>query len=257
MPDNSSLRAFFSSKRDAELLQELDTQRIPEHVAVIMDGNGRWARRRGLPRVAGHRAGIKAVREVISSAAELGIRYLTIFAFSSENWRRSTEEVSGLMELFAEVLDREAAALEAEGVRLRVLGRREGLPQKTRSAFERAEERTATQTRLTLLVALNYGGRAEIADAARALATEVAAGTMDASDITDEALGARMYAPDVPDPDLVVRTSGEMRLSNFLLWEIAYAEFWVTQTLWPDFRRRDLLRAVVDFQRRVRRYGGA
>ncbi|MBE0476845.1 MAG: isoprenyl transferase [Coriobacteriia bacterium] len=238
------------------MLGELDLDRVPAHVAVIMDGNGRWARRRGLPRIAGHKAGVKAVRELISSALELGIRYLTIFSFSSENWRRPPEEVSGLMQLFAEVLEREVGQLEEQGVRLRVLGRREGLPRKTREAFDRAEARTADRECVTLLVALNYGGRAEVADAARALAAEAAAGRIAVEDVTEDAVAARLYAPDVPDPDLVVRTSGEMRLSNFLLWEMAYSELWVTGSLWPDFRRHDLLRAVVDYQRRVRRYGG-
>lgn len=256
MPDHASLAAFFSAKRDDALLDELVLESVPAHVAVIMDGNGRWARRRGLPRIAGHRAGVKAVRELITSCLELGIRYLTIFSFSSENWSRPPEEVSGLMELFAEVLEREVAQLRTEGVHLRVLGRLEGLPPKTRGVFERAEASTAGGARLTMLVALNYGGRAEIADAVRAIAGEVRGGALEPDDITEETIGARLYAPDVPDPDLVVRTSGEMRLSNFLLWEMAYSELWVSSTLWPDFRRHDLLRAVVDYQRRSRRYGG-
>lgn len=257
MADERSRRDFFSGKRGAELLARFDPARTPRHVAVIMDGNGRWAAKRGLPRVAGHKAGVKAVREVIAASVELGIEVLTIYSFSSENWRRPADEVGALMDLFVEVLEREVVQLEDLGVRVRVLGRMDELPPATRAAFERAEARTADRHAMTLCVALNYGARGEITDAARALAREVAAGRLDPAAVDEEAISARLYTHGLPDPDLLVRTSGELRVSNFLLWQIAYAEIWVTSTLWPDFRRIDLLRAVVDYQHRTRRFGGA
>jgi undecaprenyl diphosphate synthase len=256
MDPSSDLRGFFPDPSAASLVERLDTARIPQHVAIIMDGNGRWAQTRRLPRVAGHRAGAKAVREAILTADALGVRYLTIYSFSSENWSRPLEEVAGLMRLFVETLESELEALHREGVRLRLIGRAEGVPEKTLAAFRRAEERTAGNAGLTLLVALNYGGRTEIADAVAQIAHEVAEGTLAASDIDEEAIASRLYTSDIPDPDLVVRTSGEMRLSNFLLWQVAYSELWVTPTLWPDFTRNDFLQAVVDFQERDRRFGG-
>lgn len=255
-PTADSIAAFFTSKRDRELLPQLDPGRVPRHVAIIMDGNGRWATRHGLPRLAGHRAGAKALRETILAATELGIGYLTVYSFSSENWRRPRDEVSGLMRLFVEVLERELDSLQRTNVRLRVLGRPEGMPDATLASFRRAEQRTAANDGLVLIVALNYGGRQELADAARALALDAAAGRLDPDSIDETALGAHLYLPDVPDPELVIRTSGELRVSNFLLWQIAYSELWITAVLWPDFSRHDLLRAVVDFQRRDRRFGG-
>jgi len=255
--DDSRLESYFSSKRDHELLAQLDTTRIPRHVAVIMDGNGRWASKRGLPRIAGHRAGAKAVREAISTALELGIEYLTIYSFSSENWSRPKDEVHGLMQLFVEVLERELLNLVKQGVRLRVLGREGDVPESTLQAFARAQQRTGENAKLTLLVALNYGGRVELADAVRSIAEEVAAGRLDASDVGESTIASHLYTDGVPDPDLVVRTSGEMRLSNFLLWQTAYSEFWATSVLWPDFKRHDFLRAVVDYQKRSRRFGGS
>ena len=251
-----SRSAFFHTRRERELLEAFDPGRAPQHVAVIMDGNGRWASRRGLPRIAGHRGGVKAVREAIVSAIELGVSYLTIYSFSSENWRRPADEVSGLMSLFVEVLDREVDSLMAQDVKVRVIGRREGLPEATSEAFRRAEERTAGNHTLTLVVALDYGGRAEIADAARAIAREASAGRLDPEAVDEETVAAHLTTVGVPDPELLVRTSGEMRVSNFLLWQIAYSELWVTATLWPDFKRYDFLRAVVDYQRRDRRFGG-
>lgn len=247
---------FFSGQRARALLEKLDPSAIPRHVAIIMDGNGRWAARRGLPRLAGHRAGAKAVREAIAAAIELGIDYLTIYSFSSENWRRPREEVSGLMALFAEVVERELASLEQMDVRVLLIGDPAALPAATADAFARCVERTAGNTGLTLVVALNYGARADIARAARRLAEDARAGLLDPAAIDEQAVAARLSTAGIPDPDLVIRTSGEHRVSNFLLWEIAYAELWMTSTLWPDFRRTDLLRAIVDYQQRERRFGG-
>ncbi len=255
-PTPEALQAFFKSKRDRELLGELDPERVPRHVAVIMDGNGRWAARRGLPRIAGHRAGAKAVRELISASIELGIGYLTIYSFSSENWNRPRDEVSGLMHLFVEVLERELGALQRLGVRLMVLGRQEGVPSATAATFERAQAATEDNDGLVLIVALNYGGRLEIAEATRRIAIKAASGELDPATVDETTVAGHLYLPDVPDPDLVIRTSGEMRVSNFLLWQIAYSELWVTGVLWPDFSRHDLLRAVIDYQSRDRRFGG-
>lgn len=256
-PTHESLQAFFSAKKDRDLLAQLNLSSVPRHVAIIMDGNGRWAAKRGLPRAAGHRAGVKAVRETLAAAIELGIEYITVYSFSSENWRRPADEVNTLMGLFVEVLERELDSLQRLGIRVRVIGREEAIPSETMSAFRRTESNTESNSRLTFVVALNYGGRRELADAARVIAADVAAGRLDPADVDEDAIAARLYTAGIPDPDLVIRTSGEMRVSNFLLWQIAYSELWVTATLWPDFSRHDLLRAVVDFQRRDRRFGGA
>ncbi len=235
----------------------LAPERTPAHVAVIMDGNGRWAARRKLPRVAGHRAGAGAVRETILAAQELGVRYLTLYSFSSENWRRPEDEVSRLMELFVEVLQRELDNLQERDVRVRLIGRREGVPRKTLAAFEDAEERTASNSSLDLLIALNYGGRLELVDAVRSIAGRVADGELASGDICEDEIAGALYTAGIPDPDLLIRTSGEMRVSNFLLWQIAYSEIWVTDTLWPDFDRTDLLEAVLDFAGRERRFGAS
>jgi len=256
-PSDQSRADFFAGGPGARILGELDPRRAPAHIAIIMDGNGRWAAKRGLPRIAGHRAGAKAVREVIAAAIELDVRFVTIYSFSSENWTRPEDEVSGLMTLFVEVLEREMTNLSKMNVRVMVAGRRDDLPQATREAFDRTEHQTAGNTGLTLVVALNYGGRAEITDAVRAIAREVAAGSLVPADITEETIGEHLYTTGIPDPDLLVRTSGELRISNFLLWQLAYTEFWVTDTFWPDFDRHELLRAVVEFQARERRFGGS
>ncbi len=255
-PNAESLREFFKDPESKPLLDQLDPGAVPAHVAIIMDGNGRWATKRALPRLAGHQAGAKAVRESITTALELGVKVLTIYSFSSENWSRPAEEVSGLMNLFVEVLEREVKNLQAEGVRLRVAGRMSDLPAKTRKSFERVETRTADNDRLTLVVALNYGGRAELADAVRAIAESAAVGELDPAKINDATIADALYTAGLPDPDLVVRTSGEMRISNFLLWQIAYSELYVTETLWPDFNRTEFLRAIIDYQQRSRRFGG-
>lgn len=255
--DPRSAVAFFQSDRGGELLASVDPGRIPDHVAIIMDGNGRWAAARGLPRLAGHKAGALAVREAIAAAIELGIGYLTIYSFSSENWRRPRDEVSGLMRLFVEVLERELVNLEERDVRVRVIGDLGDLPTTTASAFERCVERTADNTGMTLVVALNYGARNDILAATKALAEQVLEGGLRVQEIDEDLLASSLSTAGIPDPDLLVRTSGEMRISNFLLWEIAYSELWVTPVLWPDFSRDDLLQAVIDYQSRDRRFGGS
>ena len=247
---------FFSSERAHALLRRLDPQAVPAHVAIIMDGNGRWAEARGLPRAAGHRAGAKAIEETIAAAKECGIRYLTIYSFSTENWRRPHEEVSALMGLFVEVLRAKMSDLKRQGVRVRVIGELDSMPSRTAKAFSSAVTQTAGNRDLDLVVALNYGARDEIVRAARALARDAVAGVISADDVDEAALEERLYTAGLPDPDLLIRTSGEMRLSNFLLWQVAYSEIRVTDVLWPDFCRDDLLEAVVDFQGRERRFGG-
>jgi undecaprenyl diphosphate synthase len=227
----------------------------PRHVAIIMDGNGRWATARGLPRVAGHRRGADAVRRTVTAATELGIEYLTLFGFSSENWKRPTEEVDDLMGLLRHYLRGEIAELHRNGVRLRVIGRRERLPVDIVTLIANSEELTRDNTKLQLTVALSYGGRDEIAFAARQIAEAARAGRL-SSEAIDEACFARhLFTAALPDPDLLIRTSGEQRISNFLLWQTAYSEFVFTDTLWPDFSKEDLKRAVDDFNGRERRYG--
>jgi undecaprenyl diphosphate synthase len=249
-------QSFFTTERGLALLGRFDAPAVPAHVAVIMDGNGRWAAKRALPKVAGHRAGAKATEEAIATALELGVRYLTIYSFSSENWRRPKDEVDGLMGLFVEVLKAKMDDLMAQRVRVRVLGRLDEMPEATATAFREAMATTAANDRLDLLVALNYGARGEIVDAVRSLVTEAADGRITADQVDEDAIAARLYTAGVPDPDLLVRTSGELRVSNFLLWQIAYTELYVTDVLWPDFDRDDFLAAVVDFEERERRFGG-
>lgn len=229
---------------------------VPKHIAIIMDGNRRWAAKRGLPRLAGHRAGAGAIRLSVEAATDIGVEYLTLYTFSMENWSRPKDEVSGLMGLFEEMLRREIDELDEKDVQIRVIGRLEDLPASTRDTFNRGVERTANNGGLVLLIALNYGGRAEIADAVRKLAALTLEGKLAASEITEADISAQLYTAGIPDPDLLIRTSGEQRISNFLLWQIAYAEFWVTDRLWPDFKRADFFRAVEDYQRRARRFGG-
>jgi len=227
----------------------------PAHVAIIMDGNGRWAKARGLPRIAGHQRGAEAVRRVVSGATELGIGYLTLYGFSSENWKRPPSEVDDLMQLLRLYLEREIASLHDNGVRLRIIGERDRFSPSIIALIEGAERLTAANGRLNLTMALSYGGRSEIAAAARQIAREVATGRLDPAAV-DEALFARHLATvGIPDPDLVIRTSGEKRISNFLLWQSAYAELVFMDRLWPDFTREDLEQAIREFQARERRYG--
>ena len=237
---------------------KLDPARIPQHIAVIMDGNGRWAKKRALNRLRGHKAGIEAVRETIRCASDVGVRYLTIYSFSTENWKRPQDEVVGLMDLFAKTMLAEVDGLDEENVRVRTIGDLSALPQETREAFDKAWEQTRDNTGMTLLVAVNYGAREEIMRAAKACMRYAVVESEERGELpelTEEIFERGLYTADVPDPDLVIRTSGEMRISNFLLWQIAYSEFHCTDVLWPDFNRYDLLRALLDFQGRDRRFG--
>lgn len=229
---------------------------IPEHVAIIMDGNGRWAKQRGLPRVMGHRRGVEAVRETVRAAGETGISYLTLFAFSSENWRRPEAEVNDLMGLLKAFIRRDMAELHRENVRVRVIGDRASLKGDIRSLLEEAEHMTRNNTKLTLVIAFNYGSRDEIARAASSLARDVAEGRLDASAITPEMISARLDTAGIPDPDLIIRTSGEERLSNFLLWQAAYSEFLFVPDYWPDFDRQHFFSAIEQYATRDRRFGG-
>jgi undecaprenyl diphosphate synthase len=245
-----------SSREPNDALARIDFTRLPRHVAVIMDGNGRWARRRGLPRVAGHRAGIAAVRDTLEGCARLGVEALTLYAFSRENWKRPAAEINALMRLLREYLQAELENLHARNIRFRTIGAVEDLAPRVQEALAHAREKTRENTGMTFLIALSYSGRAEIARAARHIAREAAAGEIDPERIDEETFARHLYTAGVPDPDLLIRTSGELRVSNYLLWQIAYAELWVTDVLWPDFRRHDLHRAVADFQQRKRRFGG-
>jgi len=243
-------------REEAELLAKLDADRLPNHVAIIMDGNGRWAERRHLPRVAGHRAGVKAARAVIETCARLHLPCLTLYAFSLENWRRPQAEVDFLMRLLREYLKRELPTIHKNNIRLLVIGRAEQLPEDVRKDIADAMRETARNTGMKLVVALNYGGRAELADAFNAMLDHVRANGLSAFRADEQSISDHLYTAGLPDPDLLIRTSGEMRVSNFLLWQIAYAEIYVTDTLWPDFSRARLLEALVDYQKRERRYGG-
>ncbi len=233
------------------------TGAAPAHVAIIMDGNGRWATSRGWPRLVGHRRGAERVRTIVEAAPGLGIRYLTLYAFSTENWKRSTEEVIGLMTIFARYIQSEAERLSAEGVRLRFIGSRDRLDKKLQKLMAGIEEKTKNNDRLHLTVAINYGGRDELTRAARKLAEDVAAGRIAPEAVDDAALEARLDTHDLPDPDLVIRTSGETRISNYLLWQSAYAEYEFTETLWPDFTPAELEAILSRYHARERRYGGA
>ncbi len=227
------------------------------HVAIIMDGNGRWATNRGWPRLAGHRRGAERIKQIVRTAPDMGVRYLTVYAFSTENWKRSTEEVLGLMGIFARYIEKEADELASLGVRMRFIGERGRLDGKLARLMGGIEERTKDNTRLTLTVAINYGGRNELARAAARLARDHAAGLISAEDLGEEALAARLDTVGLPDPDLVIRTSGETRTSNFLAWQAAYAEYEFTETLWPEFTPEELARILSRFGTRDRRFGGA
>ena len=244
------------SREEAALLEKLDLMRLPEHVAVIMDGNGRWAQRRHLPRVAGHRAGVKAARGIIDTCARLKIPCLTLYAFSLENWRRPEAEVDFLMRLLREYLKLEMPSIYKNNIRFMVIGRLSQLPETVRKDVADAMRLTEGNTGMKLVVALNYGARAEIVDAFNGWMKAAKPNGHSSGEITEENVSQYLYTAGLPDPDLLIRTSGEMRVSNFLLWQIAYAEIYVTETLWPDFSRARLLEALIDFQGRERRYGG-
>jgi undecaprenyl diphosphate synthase len=243
-------------RKERELLEKLDTSSLPRHVAAIMDGNGRWAQKRHLPRVAGHRAGINAARAVITACAELKIPYLTLYAFSMENWRRPQTEVDFLMRLLREYLKRELPVMHKNNIRFRVIGRETELSAAVRKDLQEAKQVTAHNTGMNLLIALNYGGRAELVDAFNSLLGEVGLMNLPEFRADEQTISDHLYTAAIPDPDLLIRTSGEMRVSNFLLWQIAYAEIYVTETLWPDFSRTRLLEALLEYQKRERRYGG-
>jgi len=247
------LEEFFRpGTEEHALLAQVDLDRLPRHIAVIMDGNGRWARQRGLPRAEGHSAGAASVKETVEAAARLGIDYLTLYAFSSENWKRPPAEVARLWRLLREHLGADLNLLTDNNLRLRVIGRREGIPRPALRELERVETLTRENKRMTVVFALNYGGRDEIVDAVRGIMSE---GRLPASRLDEKAFAAHLSTAGMPDPDLLIRTSGEMRVSNFLLWQIAYAEIYVTPVLWPDFRRRHLIEAVLEYQQRDRRFG--
>ncbi len=228
---------------------------IPRHIAVIMDGNGRWAKERGLPRREGHRAGAESVREIMEACKELGVQYLTLFAFSSENWNRPEAEVHALMSLLERFLREKAKDLDKQNVRLLAIGQLDRLPPRTRSLLDSIIERTANHSAMTMVLALSYGAREEIVAAARSLATDAASGRLDPETINADLFAARLQTTGIPDPDLLIRTSGEMRISNFLLWQISYAEIVIVKKNWPDFRQGDLFEAVSEYQRRHRRFG--
>ena len=231
---------------------DIDLESIPQHVAIIMDGNGRFATKQGFMRLWGHRQGYQTLKNVLLDAAHLGVKYLTVYAFSAENWRRPEDEVGGLMTLIEEAARHELKGLKANNVRVRVIGRTHEVPDSLQDAIREMEESTKDNTGITFTLAINYGGRAEIADAVKSL---IADGTSP-DQITEEAISQAMYAPEIPDPDLMIRTAGELRWSNFLIWQAAYSELFVTQTTWPEFGEKELLEAVKQYQQRVRKFGG-
>jgi undecaprenyl diphosphate synthase len=241
---------------EESLLEKIDLKRLPRHIAIIMDGNGRWAKSRHLPRVEGHRAGITSVREAVETAARLELPDITLYAFSVENWKRPRYEVATLMMLLKEYLRKELASLMSNNIRFVPIGRVDGLDPSVQRELRYAEEQTKGNTGLLFQIALNYGGRAEIVDTVNRIMALLREREMSDAVIDESFFADHLYTANVDDPDLLIRTSGELRVSNFLLWQIAYAEIWVTDVLWPDFRRRHLLQAILDFQKRERRYGG-
>jgi undecaprenyl diphosphate synthase len=246
---------LLSRIRTLSRLRHVDEPALPEvaqSVAIILDGNGRWARRRGLPVAAGHRAGARSVRRIVEAAIDMGIHDLAVFAFSTENWSRSEEEVDALMEIFAETIERELPDLAEQGVRVRFIGRRDRAPEDLRRRMDAMEDRTELNARLNLWVAFDYGGRAELVEAAR----RIVESGVDAQEIDENVFAANLYAPELPDPDLLIRTSGELRISNFLLWQLAYTELVFVDKLWPDFDERDLRAALAEYASRRRRFGG-
>lgn len=246
--------SFWERFQTNRLRKKVLRRPIPQHVAIITDGNGRWAERRGLPRIIGHRYGVEAIRRVVEEAGKIGVKYLTLYSFSTENWRRPQDEVQSLMNLFEEMARKEADNLAKNGVKLKVMGRIDELPERVQEAMRYVEEKTSEGRNLILTLALNYGGRAEILDAVKKLFSEKQQ-EVEAGKLTEETFRNYFYLPDLPDPDLLIRTSGELRVSNFLLWQIAYTEIWVTKILWPDFRAYHFLLAINDYQKRQRRFG--
>jgi undecaprenyl diphosphate synthase len=245
-----------ATSRDKKLQEGLRTAgEIPRHIAIIMDGNGRWAKRRGRPRISGHTEGVESVRDIVNACGELGVSYLTLYAFSTENWKRPQEEVSLLMRLLLKALRDETDRLNSNNVRLRVIGDVQALPAEVQTGLLESIQKTGANTGLTLVLALSYSGRWDLTEALRRLAKDVAAGRLAPESVTEEIVSAYLSTAGVPDPDLLIRTSGELRISNFLLWQLAYTEFHITPKLWPDFRREDLYEAISSYQRRERRFG--
>ena len=234
----------------------IDKTKIPLHVAIVMDGNGRWAQRRKLPRLAGHNAGLKAMKEIVKASGSIGVKHLTVYAFSTENWKRSKEEINGIFKLLIIYVEKELAELHENNVKVKILGDYHRLPEEAVNSLERTLEMTKNNTGLQFNIALNYGGRDDILYAIKKVATQVEEGKIQAEDITETMISDNLYTAGVPDPDLVIRTSGEKRLSNFLLWQCAYSEFVFTDVLWPDFTRIDFEKAIKEYQLRKRRYGG-
>jgi len=247
--------AFFSKKKSIEK-EDILAKPLPKHIAIIMDGNGRWATKRGLPRVAGHRAGVESLKNIIQFCLDINIPYLTVYAFSTENWKRPKEEVSTLMNLIIEYIQRELNILHKNGVRINPIGKIEDLPDNTLKYIIDAKNSTQENNKLVLNVALNYGGRTEITHAVSLICQKMKKGELACEDINEDLIGQFLYTYNQPDPDLMIRPSGEMRISNFLLWQLAYSEFWVTNVLWPDFKPQHLVNAIYDFQNRDRRFGG-
>ena len=254
--DTDKLVQYFSDAPEDISLSDINLETIPSHVSIIMDGNGRWATARGLDRTEGHKAGVLSLREAVTTSVRLGLDVLSVYAFSTENWKRPQREVDLLMRLFAETLLKELPLFHQENVKLRFCGDLEALPEKTRKTFQRGLDETAQNTGMTFALAVNYGSRAELTRAAVLLANQIAEGSVSADSVTPADLEKNLYTAGLPDPDLLIRTSGELRLSNYLLWQLAYSELYVTQTYWPDFSKWDFLRAIKDYQSRERRFGG-
>lgn len=254
--DTDKLVQYFSDAPEDISLSDINLETIPSHVSIIMDGNGRWATARGLDRTEGHKAGVLSLREAVTTSVRLGLDVLSVYAFSTENWKRPQREVDLLMRLFAETLLKELPLFHQENVKLRFFGDLEALPEKTRKTFQRGLDETAQNTGMTFALAVNYGSRAELTRAAVLLANQIAEGSVSADSVTPADLEKNLYTAGLPDPDLLIRTSGELRLSNYLLWQLAYSELYVTQTYWPDFSKWNFLRAIKDYQSRERRFGG-
>ena len=254
--DTDKLVQYFSDAPEDISLSDINLETIPSHVSIIMDGNGRWATARGLDRTEGHKAGVLSLREAVTTSVRLGLDVLSVYAFSTENWKRPQREVDLLMRLFAETLLKELPLFHQENVKLRFFGDLEALPEKTRKTFQRGLDETAQNTGMTFALAVNYGSRAELTRAAVFLASQIAEGSVSADSVTPADLEKNLYTAGLSDPDLLIRTSGELRLSNYLLWQLAYSELYVTQTYWPDFSKWDFLRAIKDYQSRERRFGG-
>ena len=244
-----------NSQDKKKLIEQIDKKNLPHHVAIIMDGNGRWAKERHLPRIEGHRSGIKSVRDVVEGCCEIGVKALTLYAFSVENWQRPASEINALMKLMEKFLYDEIPEMKDNGVKLILTGRTDRLPEYVLKAMDVATKATQTNNQLVLNLAFNYGSRTELVDAFNHVVKDIKSGKLNGEKITEQDISNRLYAPDLPDPDLLIRTSGEMRISNFLLWQIAYSEFWFTDIHWPEFRRQHLYQAILDFQKRSRRFG--